>query len=118
MASLTTQNIVAAGTAPTFGAAAATDYAEVGNGVNTFAVYKNTSANVTTVTVEMDHITLVTGDAYPNKDYTLADGSVTPTERWIPLRKEYADDAEAGVGRCVLTTSQQTGITVAIVRMG
>lgn len=118
MANLTTQNIVAAGTAPTFGAAAATDYAEVGNGGNTFAVYRNSSANSTTVTVEMDHATLVTGDTFPNKEYTLADGSSTPTEVWIPLRKEYADNAEAGVGRCVITTSQQTGITVAIVRMG
>lgn len=115
MASLTTQNIVAAGTKPTFVAAAATDYAEVGNGVNTFAVYKNTSSTACNVTIEMDHITLATGDAYPNRVIALP---ITTGELWIPLRKEYADDTEAGVGRCVLTTSaQDAGITVAIVRM-
>ncbi|GHG09710.1 hypothetical protein [Streptomyces hydrogenans] len=116
MAALTTQNIVAAGTAPTFGAAAATDYAEVGNGTNTFAVYKNTNASTRTVTVEMDHITLSSGDAYPNKAYTLA---ATNGELWIPLRKEYADNVEAGVGRAVLlVTPAVADVTVAIVRMG
>jgi hypothetical protein len=115
MAALTTQNIVAAGTAPTMGAAAASDTAEVGNGVNTFARYRNTSANSTTVTVVYPG-TLISGDAIPDKAYTLADGSTTPTEVWIPLRKEY--DAGDGTGRCTITTSQQTGITVAIVRMG
>lgn len=114
MAVLTTQNIVAAGTAPTFGAAATVDYAEVGNGTNTFAVYKNTGTEKT-VTIEMDHITLSTGVAYPDRDITLA---ATTGELWIPLRKEYADDAEAGVGRCVLKVSDATAVTVAIVRMG
>ncbi|WP_432112867.1 hypothetical protein [Streptomyces sp. S1] len=107
---------MAAGTAPTFGAAAATDYAEVGNGVNTFVVYKNTNAASRTVTVEMDHVTLSSGDAYPNKVYTLAadDG-----ELWIPLRKEYADSTEAGIGRAVLlVTPAVTDVTVAVVRMG
>jgi hypothetical protein len=115
MAALTTQNIVAAGTAPTLGAAAASDTAEVGNGTNTFARYKNTSATVTTVTVVVPG-TLITGDAFPDKAYSLADGSVTPTEVWIPLRKEY--DAADGTGRCEITTSNQTGITVAVVRTG
>jgi len=116
MAVLTTQNIVAAGTKPTFTAAAATDYAEVGTGTNTFAVYKNTSAVACNVIIEMDHTTLATGDAYPNKTIVLP---ITTGELWIPLRKEYVDSAEAGVGRCVLNTSaQDAGITVAIVRMG
>lgn len=116
MASLTTQNIVAAGTKPTFTAAAATDYAEVGNGTNTFAVYKNTSSTACNVIIEMDHLTLATGDAFPDKTIVLP---ITTGELWIPLRKEYADDAEAGVGRAVLKTSaQDAGITVAIVRMG
>ena len=115
MAALTTQNIVAAGTSPTPVAASASDTAEVGSGTNTYAYYKNTSANVTTVTVVVPGNTSY-GSANPDPTYSLADGSVTPTERWIPLRKEY--DAGDGSGRCTITTSQQTGITVAIVRMG
>lgn len=116
MASLTTQNIVAAGTKPTFVAAAATDYAEVGSGTDTFAVYKNTSSTACNVIIEMDHVTLKTGEVHPNRTIALP---ITTGELWIPLRKEYADDAEAGVGRCVLNTSaQDAGITVAIVRMG
>lgn len=116
MASLTTQNIVAAGTAPTFVAAAAEDFAEVGNGTNTFVVYKNTNASTRTITIEMDHITLETGAAYPDRTFTLG---ATTGELWIPLRKSYADDAEAGVGRCVLKcTPAVTDVTVAVVRMG
>lgn len=74
MAVLTTQNIVNAGTAPTFGApeeSGGDDYVEVGNGVNTFIVYKNTGTEKT-VTLEMDHVTLETGVAYPNRTWTLA----------------------------------------------
>lgn len=116
MAALTTQNIVAAGTAPTLGAAAATDFAEVGDGKNTFAVYKNTGIE-TTVAIEMDHLTLSTGDLYPNKEFTLA---ATTGELWIPLRKEYADTATAGAGRCTVTisTGSATGVTAAVVRVG
>jgi hypothetical protein len=113
MAALTTQNIVAAGTKPTFAAATASDTAEVGNGVNTFAVYKNTSAVACNVTVVVPG-TLITGDAYPDKVIALP---ITTGELWIPLRKEY--DAGDGTGRATLTTSaQDAGITVAIVRMG
>lgn len=113
MAALTTQSIVYAGTAPTFGAAAASDTADVGTGLNTFAVYKNTSANVTTLTVTLP----VTGTPYTEAvaatvTYSLADGSVTPTEQWIPLHQDYAGSD----GRATITTSQQTGITVAVVR--
>ena len=115
MASLTTQSLVAAGTAPTFSAAATTDYAEVGSGHDTFVVYRNTNGSTRTVTVEMDHVTLESGDAYPNKVYTLG---ATTGELHIPLRKIYADDAEAGVGRAVLLLSAATGVTVAVVRVG
>lgn len=116
MAALTTQNIVAAGTAPTFAAAAASDTAEVGSGVNTFAVYKNTSATACNVSIEMDHLTLSTGATYPDRSFVLP---ITTGELWIPLRKDYADSVEAGVGRCVLKTdAQHADIKVAIVRMG
>lgn len=115
MAALTTQNIVAAGTAPTFGAAAASDTAEVGSGVNSFAIYRNTNAASRTVTVTVPG-NLSYGQATPNPAFTLAAGDVTPTEKWIPLRKEY--DVSDGTGRCAITTSAQAGVTVAIVRMG
>lgn len=114
MAALTTQSLVAAGTAPTSVAAAASDTAEVGNGINTFARYRNTSATPSTVTVVVPGNTSY-GAANPDPAFVLADGSVTPTEFWIPLRKEY--DASDGTGRCTITTSSQTGVTVAIVRV-
>lgn len=113
MAALTTQNIVAAGTKPTFTAAAASDTAEVGNGVNTFAVYTNASAVACNVTIVYPG-TLISGDAIPDKEIVLP---ITTGELWIPLRKEY--DAGDGTGRATLTTSgQDADIKVAIVRMG
>jgi hypothetical protein len=113
MAALTTQNIVPAGTAPTFVAASASDTAEVGNGLNTFAVYKNTSSTACNVTIVVPG-TLITGDAYPDKQIALP---ITTGELWIPLRKEY--DAGDGTGRCTITTSaQDANIKVAVVRMG
>ncbi len=118
MAALTTQDIVVAGTAPTLVPAAASDTAEVGNGSNVFALYKNVSANIKTVTITVPGSTSYGADT-PDPQFTLADGSVTPTWRWIPLRKVY--DAGDGSGRTTLTitgTGGATDVTVAIVRMG
>lgn len=118
MAALTTQNIVAAGTKPTFGAAAASDTAEVGNGVDTFVVYKNTDSNAKTITIDLNHVTLETGDAHPDKALTLG---ATTGELWIPMRKHYADAAQNGIGRAAIAvtgTGGVTGVTVAVVRMG
>ena len=115
MAALTTQNIVVAGTAPTLVAAAASDTAEVGSGQNTFALYKNTGAAEVTITVVAPGNNSY-GSANPDPEYTLADGPGTPTWRWIPLRKEY--DAADGTGRCTITATPVTDLTVAIVRMG
>jgi hypothetical protein len=115
MAALTTQNIVDAGTKPTFGAAAASDTAEVGNGTNTFVVYKNTDTNAKTVTITVPGNTSY-GQALP--DPALALGANTG-ELWIPLRKEY--DAADGSGRATLAvtgTGGVTGVTVAVVRLG
>lgn len=112
MAALTTQNIVAAGTAPTFGAASTSDTAEVGNGTNTFAVYKNSDASTEDITVVVPGNTSY---GEPNPDVTLTIGANTG-ELWIPLRKEY--DAADGTGRCTITMASATGVTVAIVRMG
>lgn len=117
MANLATQTLVNAGTAPTFGAAAASDTAEVGNGYNTFAVYKNTNAASRTITVVAPGNTDY-GVANPDPAFVLGDGSVTPTEVWIPLRKAYEDPGVAGVGRCTITTSATAGVTCAIVRVG
>ncbi|MGW0939109.1 hypothetical protein [Streptomyces sp. NPDC002666] len=115
MAALATQNVVAAGTAPTFGAASASDTAEVGNGYNTFAVYRNSGATPATVTVVAPGNTSY-GEPNPDPDFTLADGSGTPTEVWVPLRKEY--DSGDGNGRATITVSPATDVTVAIVRVG
>lgn len=115
MAALTTQNIVNAGTAPTFGAAAASDTAEVGNGTNTFVVYKNASGvNAKTVTITVPGNTDY-GQANPDPAIVIG----TNSEVWIPLRKAY--DAADGSGRCTLAitgTGGATDVTVAVVRLG
>jgi hypothetical protein len=119
MAALATQTLVNAGTAPTLGAKALSDTAEVGSGHNTFLVVRNSNAEAKVITVVVPGNTSY-GVASPDPTYALADGSVTPTERWIPLRKEYADPAVAGVGRCTVTisTGTATGVTAAVVRVG
>lgn len=117
MAALTTQKLVDAGTKPTFGAAALTDTAEVGNGINTFVVYKNTDANSKTVTITVPGNTTY-GQPKPDPAITVA---ANTGEVWIPLRKEYTDPTGAGVGRCTLTVSGTggvTGVTVAVVQVG
>lgn len=111
MAALTLQHIVDAGTAPDFGTdtPTASDTAQIGNGLNTFVVYKNGSGAPITVTVLGQGETSY-GEAMPNKVIAIPAGE----ERWIPLRKEY-DDA---TGSATITTSDQTSLTVALVRLG
>jgi hypothetical protein len=114
MAALTTQLLVDAGTAPTFNAAGASDTAEVGNGMNTFLVVKNGSASPSTVTIVVPGNTTY-GQPQPDPAIVVAAGA----EKWIPLRKEYADPAVAGVGRCTVTTSAQDPLLkTAVVRVG
>ena|SRR5687768_2723345 len=117
MAALTTQSLVNAGTAPTFGAASASDTVEVGNGKNTFVVYRNSGAAAVEVEVVVPGNTSY-GQATPNPTFALADGSVTPTEVWVPLRREFADAAVAGVGRATITVDVPTDVDVAVVRVG
>lgn len=117
MAALTTQTLVNAGTAPNFGAAAVSDTVEVGNGRNTFVVYRNADAvNVKTVTISVPGNTSY-GQPTPDPAIAVpASGQV-----WIPLRKEFADASGAGVGRATLTvsgTGGATDVTVAVVRVG
>jgi hypothetical protein len=113
MAALSTQNIVAAGTAPTFAAAASGgDTAEVGNGGNSFLVVKNandTNSRTVTITVPGNNSY---GQPNPDPAYTVA----AEGERWIPLRKEY--DKADGSGRCDISYSDEADLTVAVVRMG
>lgn len=102
--------IVMTGTAPTYAAATASDTMPVGERL--FAVYKSTHTVASTVTAVVPG-TLATGDAYPDKVYTLAIGSVTPQELWIPLIKELQDPT---TGVATITTSVQNAtITMAVV---
>jgi hypothetical protein len=109
MAALTTQNIVDAGTKPTFAAASTSDTAEIGTGHNTFLVYKNTDATTEAITVVAPGTTPY-GQPFPDPVLTIA---ATTGELWIPLRKEYDD----GSGRATVTMASATGITVAVVRI-
>lgn len=111
MAALTTQNIVNAGTAPTFVAAGASDTAEIGNGGDTFVVYKNTNASTRTITVTAPGNTSY-GQANPDPVLTLG---ANTGELWIPMRKAY--DPGDGTNRATLTPSVTTDVTVAVVRM-
>jgi hypothetical protein len=113
MAALSTQFVVPAGTAPTFGAASVSDTAEVGNGKSTFAVFKNTGTQKTITIVAPGTNTYQS--ANPDPAITLP---ATTGEVWIPLRKEYVDTAVAGAGRCTITLDVATAVTVAIVQMG
>lgn len=111
MAALSTNNIVNAGTAPTFVAAAASDTADVGTGGNTFVVYRNSDTNTKTVTVVVPGETEY-GVATPDPTFEVAQDA----EVWIPLRRAYKDDT----GRATLNvtgTGGVTGVTVAVVRM-
>lgn len=111
MAALTTQLIVDAGTAPTLTTlASASDTADVGTGRNTFLVCRNTSASPNTVTIQPPGFTDY-GEALPAKVVSVP---ATTGEKWIPLRKEYADDTN----RATVTNSDPAaGVTVAVVRM-
>lgn len=111
MADLTTQNIVYAGTAPTFVAAAASDTAEVGP--RRFIVYKNTNATARTVEVQVPSTTPYAGQITDNDvTYTLAG---TTGELWIPLHSDY----NTGTGRATITVSPAvTNVTCAVVYAG
>ncbi|AZM51762.1 hypothetical protein DMA15_03520 [Streptomyces sp. WAC 01529] len=107
----TTQVIVPAGTAPTFSATTASDTMEVGDRL--FAVYRSAHSATVTVTVLGEQV-LENGDVAPNKSYTLAIGSTTMQEKWIPLFKSYHD---ATTGLATITCSPlDATITMAVVR--
>lgn len=114
MAALTTQNLVDAGTEPSFVPAAVSDTAEINSGHNTWVEYRNSDTNVKTIT-----ITAPGNNDYgqPNPDPALTLAANTGRLR-IPMRRAY--DQADGTGRAVLTitgTGLATGVTVAVVRM-
>lgn len=113
MTAITTQNVVDAGTVPTFAAAAATsNTAEVGNGHDTFLVVKNTNGATRTVTITVPGNTEY-GQPAPDPVITVA---ATTGEAWIPLRKAY--DAADGTGRATFVLEATAGVTLAVVRTG
>jgi hypothetical protein len=114
MTARVTQKLVDDGTAPTLVAATASDTYEVGNGKNTFLYVKNGSAGSVNVTIVVPGNTTY-GQPTPDPIIAVAAGA----ERWIPLRKEYADAENAGVGRCTVTTSaQDPALVTAAVQVG
>lgn len=108
MSQIATTAVTVAGTAPTLAAAAASDTAAVGTGL--FLIVKNTNAATRTVTIVVPGI-LTTGDAYPDKAYTIA---ADTGELWIPLLDIYRDPAD---NLAHITWSATTGVTRAVVRI-
>lgn len=91
---------VLAGTPPTFAAPAASDTVQVGSTL----IVKNASAGAVTVTMVTPG-NLPTGDAYPDRAYTVAAGA----EAWIPVLSEYRNTA----GVAAVTFSATASVTVA-----
>lgn len=113
MAALTVYSIGFGGTAPTFGAAAASDTVSMsaaGQGSRTFVVYKNTNAASRTISVKIPtgH-SPYTESTQGTVDYTLA---ANTGELWIPIHSDYIETD----GLVTITTSAQTNVTVAAVR--
>jgi hypothetical protein len=115
MADLTTQKVVDAGTAPDFGldTVGTSNTAEVGNGHNTFVVVRNGSGASVNVGITVPGNTSY-GQPTPDPTFAVAAGD----EVWLPLRKEYVDSANAGVGRCTVTVSLATSVTAAVIQTG
>jgi hypothetical protein len=102
LAIATTNVPVIAGTPPTFAAPSASDTVQVG----TILVVKNGSGAGITVTMTTPG-TLGTGDAYPDKAYTVGAGA----EAWIPVLPDYRNSA----GVAAVTFSSVTSVTAAAI---
>ncbi len=109
MATLAVQNVVDAGTNPTLGAVGATDRADVGNGLNTFLHYKNTSGAPIIITILGSGLTDY-GAANPSNIVSVP---ATTGEAFIPIHR--SQDQGDGLG-AQITSSAQAGITVALMR--
>lgn len=110
MALVTSHVISTAGTSPTLGAAVAGDQAQTGRAY--FLVVRNSHASAPRTVTLATPGNLETGDAYPDKEYTVA---ATGGEVWIPLLDVYRDpvtgyaeitysDAAADLTRAVVRT--------------
>lgn len=106
MAQIPTSTLTVTGTAPTFQAAAAGDTAAVGDGL--YLLVKNGDTVSHTVTLATPG-NLVTGDAIPDKTYTVTNGG----EAWIPLLIAYRDPTD---GLAHITYDATTSVTVAVVK--
>lgn len=106
MALISTFTPTVAGTAPTPGAAAAGDTAAVGPGL-VLVVINTGTEKIVTITAPGN---LATGDAYPDKAYTVA---ATTGVAWIPLLREYADPTD---GLAHIAYDSTTGVTRYVVR--
>lgn len=93
---------VLAGTPPTFSTPAASDTAQVGSTL----IVKNGSAGAVTVTLVTPG-NLPTGDAYPDRAYSVAAGA----EAWIPVLSEYRNTA----GVAAVTFSATASVTAATI---
>lgn len=91
-----------AGTPPAFAAPAVADTVEIG----TILIVKNGGGASVTVTF-VTPATLPTGDAYPDKAYTVPAAG----ERWIPVLADYRSPA----GVADVTFSTVASVTVAAV---
>lgn len=91
---------VLVGTPPTFAAPATSDTVQVGSTL----IVKNASGASITVTLVTPG-NLPTGDAYPDRAYTVTAGA----EAWIPVLSEYRNTA----GVAAVTFSAVTSVTAA-----
>jgi hypothetical protein len=102
MATLDTYRATVAGSAPAFTAASAGGDSVRPQGT---LIVRNDSAGAVTVTIATPG-TLPTGDAYPDKAYTVAAGG----EAWILILPDYRDRAD---GLAHVTYSATASVTVA-----
>jgi hypothetical protein len=110
MAALTTQNIVYAGTAPTFAAATVTVGDTFETGPRRFAVIKNGSGAPIAASIEVPTSLTPYTQVDNDVEYTVAAGG----ESWIPLHSDYASSGN----RTTIVCSAVTSVTVAAVYAG
>lgn len=101
MATIVAQNIVDAGTEPTFSSSNLVDSYPIGTGHNSFACFKSTDGtNIKTLTITSNFV-MDNGDLGPNHVVSLPVNGVVK----IPMRKSYDD----GTGHATVTISGTGG---------
>lgn len=111
-APLTINEVVDAGTKPVSQNSSASDTVDLGDGKDTFLVYKNTGGSVAVVTIGVPGNTSY-GQANPDPAISVA---ITTGEVWIPLRKEY-DDGSGNNTATITATNSGATLQVAAVRV-